>query len=330
MPGMNPHSVIRGTGSYLPENIISNQFLAQKLNIREIDIVKKTGVRERRWVSEKEASSDLATFASIKALEQAGIEGKDLDMIILSSTSPDMVFPSCACLLQKNLKAGKIPAFDVQASCSGFLFALSMADNFLKQSDAKYVLVAAGEVKSRMLDPQDPGTLILFGDGGGAVVLEKSSEKRGLLSVHLHSDGTKNSLIYLPAGGSRLPSSQETLHDGLHTLQMKGTSVYRTAIEYFEKAITEALESNDIGLEQIDLFIFHQANLRLLEKIRTYFKIPEEKVEMTIDRFGNTSSASIPITLDSAVAKKKIKKGDHVLFASFGGGITWASAVYRW
>lgn len=327
---MNLSVEISGTGSSLPEQVIPNGFFANKLKIKESDIVKRTGVMERRWASEKEASSDLATGASIRALQQAGIEGKELDLIILSSTSPDMAFPSSAALLQRNLKGRTIPAFDIQASCSGFLFALSMADNFLKQTDAKYALVASGEVKSRMLDPADPGSSILFGDGGGAVVLSKSIRENGFLSFHLHSDGTKQDYIQLPAGGSRIPPSSRTLEEGLHTLRMRGKAVYRSAIDYFGKAIEEALDFNGIEAGQIACFIFHQANQRLLEKIMEKFRIPEEKVELTIHQYGNTSSASLPITLDQAVSKRNFKSGDLLLLASFGGGITWASAVYRW
>jgi 3-oxoacyl-[acyl-carrier-protein] synthase-3 len=330
MGAMTQSVEILGTGSWLPEQVIPNAFFAKRLNIKESDIVKRTGVIERRWVSEKEASSDLATHASIRALQQAGIEGKDLGMIILSSTSPDMAFPSSAALLQMNLKGGNIPAFDIQASCSGFLFALSIADNFLKQSDAKYALVASGEVKSRMLDLADPGSSILFGDGGGAVVLSKSERESGFLSFHLHSDGTKQDYIQLPGGGSRIPPSARTLKEGLHTLRMRGKAVYRSAIEYFGNAIEEALAYNGIEIGQIACFVFHQANQRLLEKIMERFRIPSEKVEFTIHKYGNTSSASLPITLDQAVSKKNFKRGDLLLFASFGGGITWASAVYKW
>ena len=322
--------MIRGTGSYLPEQVVPNERLAKQFNIADSEIVKKTGIHERRWASEKEASSDLATSASLKALESAGIEGEELDLIIYSSTSPDMTFPSSAVFLQKNLNAKKIPAYDIQASCSGFIYALSMADLYLKQTGARFALVAAGEVKSRMLDSKDPGTGILFGDGGGAVVLAKSGERNGFLSFHLHSDGSKSDLIQLPAGGSRLPASLETLEKGLHSIQMKGLAVYRTALFYFQEVIQEVLDEHGLKLDQIDLFIFHQANLRLLEKVMENLKIPAEKVEMTIQQYGNTSSASIPITLDQAVLKKRIKKGDRVLLASFGGGVTWASALYQW
>ncbi|MBI1822144.1 MAG: ketoacyl-ACP synthase III [Nitrospirae bacterium] len=327
---MNPHTVIRGTGSYLPEQVISNQFLAKKLNISESQIIKKTGVHERRWASEKEASSDLATIASLKALKVAGIQGKELDIIVFSSTSPDMTFPSSAVLLQKNVGAGKIPAFDIQASCSGFVYALTIADNHLKQTGARFALVASGEVKSKTLNLGDPGTAILFGDGGGAVVLAKTRKKEGFLSFHLHSDGRKHDFIQLPAGGSRLPSSPETLKKSLHSIQMKGLSVYRSAVLYFEQVIQEVLDEQGIKLSEIDLFVFHQANFRLLEKVMKNLKIPKEKVELTIQQYGNTSSASIPITLDQAVSKKKIKKGDLLLLASFGGGVTWASTLYRW
>ncbi|MBI3595202.1 MAG: ketoacyl-ACP synthase III [Nitrospirae bacterium] len=321
---------IRGTGSSLPERVISNQYLACHFGIRERDIVRKTGIHERRWAQEKEASSDLATRASRIALNNAGLDAKELDLIVLSSTSPDMMFPSTACILQANLKAKMIPAFDIQASCSGFLFGLSIAENFLKQTRSKNALVVASEVKSRMLNLRDSGTSILFGDGAGAVVLSKSKRKEGILSINLHSDGTKHDYIQLRAGGSRTPPSVETLRKGLHYLEMKGTLVYRSAVLCFGKAIHEALASQAIEMEQIACFIFHQANLRLLEKIIEKYRIPGEKVEMTIQKYGNTSSASLPITLDQAVSKKKLKNGDLLLFASFGGGVTWASALYRW
>lgn len=330
IPFMEQSVEIVGTGSWLPEKVVPNAFFAKTLNIKESDIVKRTGVMERRWVSEKEASSDLATYASIRAIRQAGIEPNELGLIILSSTSPDMAFPSSAALLQMNLKGKSIPAFDIQASCSGFLFALSMADNFLKQTDAKYALVASGEVKSRMLNLADPGSSILFGDGGGAVVLSKTERDNGFLSFHLHSDGTRQDYIQLPGGGSRIPPSTRSIEGGLHTLRMRGKAVYRSAIEYFAKAIEEALDFNGLEIGQITSFVFHQANQRMLEKIIEKLRIPAEKVEFTIHKYGNTSSASLPITLDQVVSKKKLKKGDLILFASFGGGITWASAVYKW
>lgn len=327
---MNFQIEIRGTGSYIPQEIISNRFLAGRLKIKESDIVRKTGVIERHWASEKEAVSDLATAASIQALERAALDPKELDLIVLSSTYPDLVFPSSACLLQMNLRAKNIPAFDIQASCSGFLFALSIAAHFLKHTKGRNALVAASEIKSKMLNRDDSGTAALFGDGAGAVIVSKTIKKRGILSFHLHTDGTKHNYIRLPGGGSRMPASLQSLEEGLHYIKMKGASVYRTAIHYFGRAIDEALAFNKIEIGQIDLFIFHQANLRLLQNIIQKYQIPEEKVEITIQKYGNTSSASLPITLDHAVARKKLKSGDLVLFASFGGGITWASAVYRW
>ncbi|MFI5304052.1 MAG: 3-oxoacyl-ACP synthase III family protein [Nitrospiria bacterium] len=327
---MNFQIEFRGTGSYLPEKVISNFDLAKRFKIKESDIVKKTGISERRWASKKEAVSDLATCASVKALSRAGIDPSELDLIILSSTFPDRLFPSSACLLQMNLKTRKIPAFDIQASCSGFLYGLSIAEHFLRQTAFQNVLVAASEIKSRMLDPDDSATSILFGDGAGAVILSKTRKKHGILSLHLHSDGSKHDYIMLPGGGSRIPASKKSCEEGLHWIKMKGPSVFRSAVHYFGKAIQEALDINKIEIGQIAHFIFHQANLRLLERIIEKYKIPKEKVELTIHKYGNTSSASLPITFDHAVSNKKFKRGDLVMFASFGGGITWASLIYKW
>lgn len=322
-------AILRGTGSDLPEEIISNKVISERYKIPEEEIFKKTGIRERRWAQASEASSDFATRAAMRALESAGIGADAIDLIILSSTTPDLIFPSSACLVSRNLKTRSIPAFDVQASCSGFIFALAIAENHLRQS-GRHALVVSGEVKSKTLSPDDPGTGILFGDGGGAVVLEKSDAgDRGFLSFHLHSDGLHHDLISMPAGGSRRPLSQETLVSGLHYIHMKGTRVYRLAVEYFGQAVREALEGSAIPLSRIDRFIFHQANFRLIERVIAEYGIPVKKVENSLEMYGNTSSASIPITLDRLVRSGGVREGDLVLFASFGGGITWASALYQ-
>jgi len=319
---------IIGTGACVPGQAIPNSYFAHSIAGSEIE--RKTGIRERRWAAEHESASDLATAASLSALQEAGIDSSRLDMIIVSSTSPDFVFPATAVLLQKNLGARPIPSFDIQASCSGFLFALSMAENFLKSTGGRLALVASGEIKSRTLDTDDPGSSILFGDGGGAVLLSQSGTESGFRSFHLHTEGTKSGYIQLPGGGSRMPASVPVMRGKLDRIRMKGSLVYRSAIRYFEEVIREALSHNRLTPDDIGCFIFHQANLRLLERIVEKYRIPENRVEISIRKYGNTSSASLPITLDQAAARGNLKKGDLILLATFGGGMTWGSALYKW
>ncbi len=337
-------SQIIGTGAYLPSRVVTNKELAHRValaaspaRLTPAGILKRTGIAERRYAAEDEAASDLAARAGRAALEAAGVAATSVDLIICSTTSPDMVFPATACLVQRRLGIKRVGAFDVAASCTGFLYALAIADQYLKTGEAKTVLVVASEVKSRFLDDHDPGTAILFGDGAGAVVLKAGPRRvaarslhRGVLSIHLHSDGRRGHLIQVPGGGSRHPLTRESLKDRLHHIRMQGTALYRAAVRHMDAAITEALAAHRLKVESPRLYILHQANRRILEAVIRRLGLPRERVVLTIDRCANTSSATIPIALDAAVRAGRLKRGDLVLLAGFGGGLTWGSCLIRW
>ena len=330
---MNNTAYIIGTGSYLPDYIVTNEEMAGITGLSPHDIKKRTGIIERRRADKDEATSDLATKAALSALKSAGVAVEDVGLIVLSTTSPDMFMPSTACLVQKNIGAKKAAAFDVNASCSGFIYSLNIAEMFIRGSQTNTALVIAAEVKSRFVDPRDKETAILFGDGAGAIVLSNehalSQLSAQILGTWLYADGTNWKWINLPAGGSRIPATADTIASGLHTMQMDGSKVYRKAIKTFEGLLTDTVKRCGLTLDDIDTFIFHQANLRIIKQVISRLGIPEEKVPVTITYTGNTSSASIPITLDQLVRDGKIKKGNNVLLAAFGGGLTWGAAIVR-
>ncbi|MCI0526308.1 MAG: ketoacyl-ACP synthase III [Nitrospira sp.] len=320
-----------GTGSYLPKRVVTNEEISQLTEMTVAGILRRTGIKERRWVSDGESSSTLATSAAQAALEAARVRPIDLDGIVVSTTSPDMGMASTACLVQHNLGLHRIPAFDVAASCSGFLYALSVADNYIRSGNGRTFLVIGAEVKSRFLNLRDPSTAILFGDGAGAVVLQATEEEdQGLLSIQLHADGSRWPLIHLPGGGSRRPLTLEGLSEGLYTLTMKGGPLYRVATRILKKAVSEVLARHRLKIQNVDHLLLHQANARMIKRLATDMKIPSQKCITTIDRYGNTSSSSIPIALDTAVREGKIRPGDLILSAAFGGGLTWGTALIRW
>lgn len=327
---MIPCSRIAGTGGYVPARVVTNEELASLTGVAPAAIYRRTGIRERRWAASDEATSDLALRAATAALAAADVQAKALDAIILSTTSPDTPMPSSACHLQRLLGAKQAVAFDLAASCSGFLYAVSVADHMIRLGRAGRVLVAAAEVKSRYLNFQDGNTAILFGDGAGAAVLAACDARRGILSVALHADGSRADLITIPAGGSRLPASEKTVVEGLHAITMKGPSLFRVAVRRLETAVTETLKEHGVTVSDVDWFIFHQANGRLLEKVAEGLGIPPNKTFSVIERFGNTSSSALPLTLDTAVRAGKVKPGDLVLLGTIGGGLTWATALIRW
>ncbi len=329
---MNSTAYIIGTGSYLPNNIVTNEELAGITGLSPHDIKKRTGITERRKADKDEATSDLATKAALSALNSAGVAVEDVGLIVLSTTSQDMFMPSTACLVQRNIGAKKAAAFDINASCSGFLYSLNIAEMFIRSGQTDTALVIAAEVKSRFVDPKDKETAILFGDGAGAIVLSnvipaKPVASAQILNTWLYADGTNWTWIHLPAGGSRIPTTTDTIASGLHFMQMDGSKVYRKAIKTLEYLLTDTVKRCGLTIEDIDTFIFHQANLRIIKQVISRLGIPEEKVPVTITYTGNTSSASIPITLDHLVRDGKIKKGNNVLLAAFGGGLTWGAAI---
>lgn len=297
-------------------------------------IERLTGIRTRRWAGEHEASSDMAIAAGRQALEAAGCAPSSVDAIILSTTSPDMAFPSTACAVQRGLGCKQVGAFDVSASCSGFLYALSMAQAMIQSSQVRTCLVIGSEVKSRSLDYQDKATTLLFGDGAGAVLVrgddDRSLEWRGILSVKLYADGAHHGLIRVPSGGSRMPLTPEAFKTKGHALRMHGAPLFRLAVRRVERAVQEILKEFGVRSEDIRQVVLHQANGRILSHIAGRLGVGRNRLASVIERYGNTSSASLPIALDDAVRSGNVSPGDLLLLGSFGGGLTWATSLVRW
>lgn len=293
-------------------------------------ITERTGIRERRIAAENQAASDLAYEASKAALVRAGIEAGSLDLIIVATISGDMPFPSTACFLQNKLEAVNAAGFDINAACSGFLYSLYIADNLIKSGAHKRILVVGTEVLSRITDWEDRTTCVIFGDGAGAVILEPTDEDRGILSTHIHSDGKMWDLIHVPGGGSRNAVSVDTIEKRLHYIKMKGNETFKVAVRTLEDLAVKTLEEENLDSSRLSLLIPHQANLRIIQATAERLKLPMDKVVVNLDKYGNTSAASIPIALDEAVTSGRIKDGDYLLLEAFGGGLTWASALIKW
>ena len=326
-----PLSRISGTGSALPARRVENQEVADLLGKDSSYIYRVSGIRTRYWAESQDNCSSLAQQASCQALDQAGITPNDLDAIIVSTTSPEMVFPSTACLLQARLGISGIPAFDCSASCSGFLYGLSMADCFLRAGQFQRCLVVASEVKSRTLDHKDLSTAILFGDGAGAAILERSTfPDHGIVSIRLHADGQHHDLVKISGGGSRQPLSQAVLDDRAHTLRIQGSRLYRIAVRRLQQAVVEHLAEEKWQIVELDQAIFHQANGRMIAQLCRMLGIASERCVTMIEQVGNTSSASIAMALDYANRNQRLLKGDRILLGTFGGGLTWGTALIRW
>lgn len=318
-----------GTGSYAPDRVLTNLDLEKLVDTSDEWIRSRTGIRERRIAGPDVATSDIAYEASLKALESSGVDARDLDGIIVGTVTPDYLFPSTACILQSRLGAKKAFAFDLLAGCSGFLYALQAGKGIIGCGDAQKILIIGAETLSKITDFRDRNTCILFGDGAGAAVIS-ASETPGILSTCLGANGDEWELLYMPGGGSRIPPSEESIKNGSHYLKMKGNEVFKEAVKALESSSLEAIKRADITPEEIDLFIPHQANIRILEAVRKRVGLPEEKVFSNLDRYGNTSSASVPIALDEAVRSGRVKEGDTILISVFGAGFTWGAAVIRW
>jgi 3-oxoacyl-[acyl-carrier-protein] synthase III len=321
---------ITGTGSAVPDRVVTNLDIEKLVETSDEWIVTRTGIRERHVASEGEYTSTFAVGAARKALESAGVRAEDIDVIIVATVTPDYPFPSTACLVQNELKAANAAAFDICAACSGFIYGLSIVDKMIRTGAVRKALVIGAEVLTRIVDWTDRNTCCLFGDGSGAVVVEASEGESGILSTHIHSDGTYWQLLNLPACGSRNPASAEVLDGKLHYLTMQGNEVFKLAVRAMEDAAYEALSANRMGKEDIDLFIPHQANRRIIDAIGKRLGLAEGQVYVNLDRFGNTSAASIPIALDEANRRGLVKEGNILLFDAFGGGLTWGSALVRW
>ncbi|MFH1350355.1 MAG: beta-ketoacyl-ACP synthase III [Pseudomonadota bacterium] len=324
---------ILGTGSYVPPKRLTN-FDLQKMGLDTTDewIVQRTGIKERRIADPDVNTSDLAFEASKRALDMAGLTPKDLDLIIVGTITADTCCPAAANWLQAKLDAPQAITFDVAAACSGFIFALNVASQYLQTGYSKCVLVMGAEIMTRTLNWKDKASCILWGDGAGAAVLSTGSEGHEILSTHIHTDGSNGQDLLLPGGGSKTtPISHESVDKGLHFLNLiEANASFRVAVRHFIESITEAAKFNDVAIEDIDWFIPHQANLRMFHSMAKSLKVPMEKFYVTLDRYGNISSASCAIALDEAVRDGSIKKGDLVCLPVFGGGLTWGSALIRW
>lgn len=321
---------ILGIGSFLPEKTITNQDIEKMVDTTDEWIIARTGIKARRVVDEDTATSDLATEAAIRALKDANVEPKEIDLIIVATITPDMAFPSTACIVQKNLKATKAASFDLEAACSGFLYGVAIGQQFIATGMYKKVLVIGAETMSRIVDWKDRNTCILFGDGAGAVVLGETDEGRGILANYMGSDGEGGKFLSVPAGGSRMPATIETIHEGLQYVKMDGSEVFKFAVRIMGKAAEEALKISGHTIEDIDYLVPHQANIRIVEAASKRLKLPKDKIHVNLDKYGNMSAASVPVALDEAVKEGKIKKDDLIVLVGFGGGLTWGSCVIKW
>jgi 3-oxoacyl-[acyl-carrier-protein] synthase-3 len=326
--------VLRGkivaTGSYVPENVVNNHDLEKIVDTSDEWITERTGIKERRVVNAEQATSDLAFEAASLALKRAHVKPKDIDLIVVATITADMAFPSTACILQDRLGATGAAAFDVNAACSGFIYGLHIANGLIRAGVHRRILLVGAEVLSKVTDWQDRTTCILFGDGAGAVVIEATKEKRGVYSTHIGSDGSLSDLICLPGGGSRNPCSKETILKRLNYIKMKGNETFKVAVRTLEELVIKTLADNNLDPSQLSLLIPHQANIRIIQATAKRLGMPMEKIFVNIDRYGNTSAASVPIALDEAVQSGRIQDGDYVLLEAFGGGLTWASSLLRW
>lgn len=321
---------IVGWGKYVPPKVVTNADLSRSVDTTDEWIVTRTGIRERRVAGPKESAATMGFAAAREALEVAGVLPTDIDLIICATATPEYSFPSTASLIQDALGATKAGAFDLSAGCSGFVYGLSLAAQVIQGGGHKIVLVVGAETLSRITNWQDRGTCVLFGDGAGAAVLQASNERGGVLSSLVRSDGSGGDLLMIPAGGSHTPASMQTIQQGLHYIQMNGREVFRFATRVIDKATREVVEKAGLTLNDIQLFVPHQANLRIIQAATRSLELPDDRVFVNLDRYGNTSSASIPIALCEAFENGRLKRGDKIVLVGFGAGLTWAAAVVEW
>jgi 3-oxoacyl-[acyl-carrier-protein] synthase III len=322
---------IIGTGSYRAEGVLTNFDLEKMVDTSDDWIVERTGIRERRVAGKDVTTSDMAAAALSRALEMAGKTANDLDMIICGTVTPDRPLPATAAYVQKKIGAtNHCASFDLAAACAGFLYGLSIADSFIRTGKARTVGVIGVELLSRVLDFRDRNTCVLFGDGAGAVVVTGEESDEGVLSTHLFTDGSLTELLIIPAGGSRLPTTPETVAARQHYVSMEGKEVFRFAVRYLSQAAELALSYNGLKADDVKVVVAHQANLRILDAVSKRVKIPLDRFILNIERYGNTSSASIPIALDEAVRDGRVRRGDTMLMIALGGGISWGSALVKW
>jgi len=321
---------IIGLGKYLPENRLTNKDLEKIVDTTDEWIVARTGIKERRIASDSEATSDMAVNAARKALEDAKLKPEDINLIIVATITPDMFFPSTACLVQNKIGINHVPAFDISVACSGFIYGVAIAEKFIKAGVYKHVLVIGAEKMSSVTDWKDRTTCVLMGDGAGAAILGEVKEG-GILSVYLGADGSKGNLLKLPAGGSRLPATMSTVEEGMHFLKMQGNELFRHAVKIMAEAALKATEPLGLKGDDISLVIPHQANIRILNAVARRMGIdPEKKLYLNIEKYGNMSAASSAVALAEAVEEKRVKKGDIILLDAFGAGLTWGAIVIKW
>ncbi|MBA1443398.1 MAG: ketoacyl-ACP synthase III [Gammaproteobacteria bacterium] len=319
------YSRIAGTGSYLPEKTLTNKDLEKIVDTTDQWIVDRTGIKKRHIAADDEYTCDLAEKAARNAMEMAGVEPKDIDLIVVATTTPDQIFPSTACLLQARLGIQGPAAFDVQAVCTGFVYAVGVADKFIKTGSAKCALVIGAETLSRIVDWSDRNTCVLFGDGAGAVVLEVSDEP-GIISTHLHADGAFEGLLRVPSGVSR---NYGALQEGVAYMEMRGNEVFKMAVTTLGRIVDETLKANDMSRSDVDWLIPHQANIRIINATAKKLRTSMDRVVVTVHEHGNTSAASVPLALDTAVRDGRIKRGETLLMEAFGGGFTWGSVLVK-
>ena len=321
---------IVGTGSYLPEKILTNADLSRLVDTSDEWITTRTGIKERRVAAKDEQTSDMATKAALNAMEQAKVSAKDIDLILVATATPDMLFPATACFVQKKIGASNAACLDISAACAGFLFGIEIAQQFIASHTHDTVLVIGAEKLTSITNWTDRNTCVLFGDGAGAAVLQHSGRAHGVISTHIGSDGEYSDILFMPGGGSRCPITKENAHLNLATIHMTGKEVYKQAVTAMLAASKKALEQAGLSIDDIACVIPHQANLRIIEAIADRLKIPLEKFYVNLDKYGNTSAAAVAIALDEANRSGRIKRGDYVLMVVFGGGLTWASTVVEW
>ena len=321
---------ILGIGTYVPEKIITNLDFEKMVDTSDEWITTRTGIKERRIASAEEATSDLATKAALKALENAKISPEEIDLIIVNTATPDMLFPSSACLVQENIKATKAAAFDLSAGCTGFVYGLVTGAQFIKTGLYKKVLVIGADALSKIVDFTDRNTCVLFGDGAGAVVIGETEQGYGILGADLNSDGSGGEYLKIAGGGSRNPTTIETLNNKLHYLYMDGQEVFKFAVKAIGDTSTRALEKSNLTINDVSWFIPHQANTRIIGAAAKRLKIPMEQVVINLDKYGNTSSATIPLALEEALNDGKIKNDDILVLVGFGAGLTWGACVVKW
>ena len=321
---------ITGTGSALPEKVLTNFDLEKMVDTTDEWIVARTGIRERRIAAEGEYTSTFAALAAQRALDAAGVSAEEIDLIVVGTLTPDFPFPATACIVQQAIKATNAVCFDLSAACSGFIYALATAEKFIASGQVKKALVIGAEVLSRIVDWTDRNTCLLFGDGAGAVVLEATEGENGVLSTHMHSDGNYWEILYQKGAGSRYPATHQNVDDKMVYLTMQGNEVFKLAVRAMGEVCLEALEANGLTPDQVKLFIPHQANQRIVDSVGKRLGITDERAFVNLDRYGNTSAASIPIALDEAVRAGRLTEGDILLLTAFGGGLTWGASAIRW